>query len=415
MPTLIERILQIDGPDNSRRVIALSSFAFLTAGAYVTCRSVADALFLDHVGPEYLPSIHLVATIAVVLLTIISTRWRKRPRGLLPTQLLLAIASLVVPLFNVSPSEPVAVVAYGFLYVLAQLHGTVGMIFLTLLLQEQFHEDVHPSVFSLVGAGATLASIIFGGVILSLVSTVGPVNLLYIVALLDVVAVIPICLLSTGTVSADSTVSDCTFGQSVVPKKKSHMSLANMIMLLIGIKVAALTLVEFQWKVAVAAAHMGDAAEVTAYFGSYYIGVSLITGFVQLFLSGRLLQRFGVVVALLILPMSLLCGSLLVLMISKHQIRLWVATVLKGTESLRRGINDPALQLLFKALPATERHPAITRTHGIAKPLAELAAALLLQSVALVITPHDVSWLLLILIGLWLYGVSRINSLLKST
>lgn len=417
MPTFVERVLQINDQHESRRVIVLCCFAFLTAGAYVICRSVADALFLAHVGARHLPTMHLIASAVVVVLTMISVLWRKRPRGLLPTQALLALAALAVPLFYPTPGGTAAVVVYGFLYVLAQLHGTVGMIFLTLLLQRQFHGDEPPRVFGVVGAGATLAAIVFGVVVFSTVSSIDPVHLLYMVAVLDLVALIPVYSLSTVAFDAQSPAAEDTSQPGSRRTTGSPVRLARAILLLVAIKVAALTLVEFQWKVAVADANAGAEAEadMAAYFGLYYTGVNVVTGVIQLLLAGRILRRFGAAFALTLLPVSLLCGSLLILATSAQQIRISVATFLKGTESLRRGINDPALQLLFKSLPRTQRPAAVTTTHGIAKPLAELTAALFLQSVVLVISPRDISWLLLVLIAIWLYTSSRIYRLLQST
>jgi len=414
MSTFVERVLQIKGEHESRRILRLCCFAFLTAGAYVVCRSVADALFLANVGARHLPAMHVIATAFVVVLTVISLRWRNRPRGLLPTQLLLAMATLTVPLFDPEPSGTLAILVYGFLYILAQLHGTVGMIFLTILLQGQFHGDEPPRVFGIIGAGGTLAAIVFGVVVYWTVSSIEPVHLLYIVAALDVLAIVPVFSLSPEREEESDPIPDV--GPPSSDAKKLPMSkLATAILMLVAIKVAALTFIEYQWKVSVADAKSGVEAAMAAYFGLYYTGMNIVTGVIQLLLAGRILRRFGALFALTLLPFSLLCGSILVLATSALHIRLWVSTLLKSTESLRRGINDPALQLLFKKVSRGQRELAVTKTHGIAKPLAELTAALGLQVIVLLITPAEISWLVLILIAVWFYLVARMYPILRST
>ncbi len=175
----------------------------------------------------------------------------------------------------------------------------------------------------------------------------------------------------------------------------------------------ALTLVDFQWKVSVAEAYGSQEETMTEYFGWYYAVVNLFTGGIQFFLAGRILRRYGVASALVLLPASVFCGTSMILAASAQRIGLAAATVLKGTECFKRGINDPALQLMFKALPDAQRRAAITMTHGIAKPIAEIVAAVSLQAVVLVLTPHDISWLLLALIVGWGYIVYGAHSALS--
>ncbi|MCA9188877.1 MAG: hypothetical protein R3E01_22780 [Pirellulaceae bacterium] len=411
MQALVPRLLQIRNRDEFRRVAALSSFAFLTAGAYVTCRTVADTLFLDHVGPENLPTAHLVATFTVVILTTLIHRVHLKLLGVLATQIILAAATAVLPLLPTAWYEHLPGLAYGFLYLLAQLHGTAGMVLITLLLQRCFHGDEPTRVFAVVGAGATIAAMAFGGVILTFVSTVGPLNLLLLVVALDVLAILPPSLLSSDLSNKPPPAAQDK--RPISQRQVNHKPpIVHAIIVLVMAKVAVLTLIEFQWKVAVFDAHIGEDANVAQYFAGYYLSVNLITGFIQLLLAGRFLQRFGITSALLVLPSSLVLGSVAVITVYTTYIPLWLATILKGSESFRRGVNDPALQLLFKSLPRGERQAAVTQTHGIAKPLSELAAALLLQSVAATISPHDISWVILLLSVFWFGAVSYVRKLL---
>ncbi len=180
----------------------LFCFAFVTAGAYVVVRTVADALFLTHVGVQHLPTMHLIATSLVVAMTVLSLSWGNRPRSLSSTLLLLAFATLAVPLLERFSGD--SVVMIGTLYVLAQLHGTVGTILITILLNEHFHGNAPPRVFGIVAAGATCAAIAFGSGLAAAVSWVGPLNLLYMVVALDLLAMIPIGLLSAQSPTNDA-------------------------------------------------------------------------------------------------------------------------------------------------------------------------------------------------------------------
>src|SRR5690606_37630511 len=67
-------------------------------------------------------------------------------------------------------------------------------------------------------------------------------------------------------------------------------------------------LVDYQFKV-IAKEHFQAVDEYSAFMGVFYSASGLVAALMQLGLTGRLLERFGVVVSLLILPLFLLAGS----------------------------------------------------------------------------------------------------------
>src|SRR6185503_17512012 len=89
------------------------------------------------------------------------------------------------------------------------------------------------------------------------------------------------------------------------------------------------------------------------FFGAFNVSAGVLSLITQLFLTSRLLRRFGLGVVLLLVPLALTAGSLGVLMWGS----LAAAVVLKGSDHvLRFSIDRSSMELLY--LPVPERQMA---------------------------------------------------------
>lgn len=80
-----------------------------------------------------------------------------------------------------------------------------------------------------------------------------------------------------------------------------------------GTLVISLTFVDYQFKVILRGTLQNEA--LAGFMGSFYGFAGLLALFVQFFISGRLLTRFGVMTAMLVFPIALFAGSFTVLFI----------------------------------------------------------------------------------------------------
>src|SRR5579883_1145037 len=88
---------------------------------------------------------------------------------------------------------------------------------------------------------------------------------------------------------------------------------------------------------------------LAAFLGSFQFYAGLASLAAQLLLTTKLLRRFGVGVALLVLPLSLAGGSVAILLFGT----LWAAAILKGSDSVfRYSIDTSAVQLLYLPISA---------------------------------------------------------------
>ena len=116
----------------------------------------------------------------------------------------------------------------------------------------------------------------------------------------------------------------------------------------IFVSVAVSTLIDFQFKAAAKMAYPSKDG-LTAFFGSYYAWVAIITFFSQAVLTRRLLTLFGLIPSLLLLPVGLFAGSLGILVWPG----LFSTTATRLTDAvLRTSVNQSGMEILYLPLSA---------------------------------------------------------------
>jgi len=140
---------------------------------------------------------------------------------------------------------------------------------------------------------------------------------------------------------------------------------------------------------------------VAAYLAAVagYTGLASLAA--QMLITTRLLRRFGVGVALLVLPLSLAAGSVSILVWGSLQ----AAAFLRGSDGVfRYSIDTSALQLLYLPVPANIKVQVKSFIDTVIWKLGDGLAALTLLVFAtkLAFTPRQISWVSLILLGLWI-------------
>src|SRR5207237_10476434 len=123
--------------------------------------------------------------------------------------------------------------------------------------------------------------------------------------------------------------------------------------------------------------------------------VSLIA---QLLITSKLLRRFGIGMALLVLPLSLTAGSLTVLIWGT----LWAASVLRGSDGVfRYSIDTSAVQLLYLPVPAQIKVQVKSFIDTVIWKFGDGLAGVIVLILATYphFTPRQVSWVNLLLLG----------------
>lgn len=384
-------------------VALLFLYGFGNAAAYVICRTVADSAFLSQIGPEQLPKVYLLSAGVVALTSLVYAR-TVRVLGLRRVVLLtlvgLAGSSAVLPI--AMHREAGSLTVFAAAYLLAQVSGSLGTIQYATLVNEQFAHRQPERVVGLVGAGATLAGIVVGLGIGFVAKYVHIESLLYLAAAIDLATMVPVLLLRSPRLRYSERGSPTSSSDETGLRDALASPYVLSIACLVVLCVVSATLVEFQWKVTAASELYRNKEGLAGYFGYFYGSVYFITGLLQLFVTGQVFRKRGVLAGLLAFPGALVATTLTALVASSGRMLLWTVTLTKGCDTLKRSMNDPATQVLYSPLPRDLRQQAITLVAGVAKPLAEAVAAVLLVVATPWISNRQLSLIILGLLSVWL-------------
>lgn len=403
----IEALLKIP-PSQQGRTGLLFLFSFGMSGAYVCARSQGDALFLARVGVDRLPAMILVAASAVAILTAIYSRLvssMSLRRVILMTHLLMATSTLALGLLVRFGIQSDAIPES--LYLLAELRGAVGSIQFATLLNEMFRRSAPAAVSGVAGSGSTLAGILLGGAIGLLAATLGASTVLFVIPLLDLMAgLVAIRCPGSQSGSADSAVEEQPTQALASPMEiLCSTPVIRNIAIVVGLKSVVVLLIEFEWKSS-AGKFFESEDDLAGFFGVFYAGLFLVTGLIQLFVTARVLKRTGIRTGLAIFPgclAAVLAGTLLS---SGAALFCWL-TAARGCDTVRRGVMDPAISILYWPLRPELRRQVIALNGGWIKPLAEAMTALLLIPLAASLTIRQLAAVILGISVCWIGMIAR--------
>ena len=398
-------------PGEQRRVALMSLYAANAIGAVVVGHSVRDALYLANRPARGLAGMYIWSSIAIVLVSWSYARIADRlPRGLLNAVSALGCAALGAAFWAVLTVTD-AVWVYAALYVFVEAMGSLVVIQFWTLANEVFHAREAKRLFGLIGGGGTLANVIFGLLVGRYAQVVGAHNLLLLM-----VGQLALC---AGLAQAGSRMAAA--GPPLLRSRPVHKAplpvlsraglsfLSNKhltIVALIGaVSAAAVTIVDFQFKLSAAA--VLDENDLAGYFGRFYGICGGVALAVQIWVTGRLLERYGILASLLPLPLGLALGS--GTSAASATPGLLVSSLAKGSDTIfRYTINDASMQLLYAPVPPHVRGRAKAFIDGVLKPTAvALAGAVLLFYKQSGGRGRPLTAAVLVLVGAWVWLLLR--------
>ncbi len=409
-------------PDNSlnspstHKIGVLFGFAFLTSAAYVLSSAIGMSLYLSRVGAASLPVVLVASAVSVVFVSSLTYALMLRiapRRCIVVAWWLLAIASATLS-WRLQDSDHSAWVL-GLIYVLAEIRGCLNTVFLTTLMTDAFRGYQSKRPYTLVAAGAPLAGIVAGILLTWGAGTIGVVRILQITAGLDLAVVLLSFALPRARAgsSIDKQPADegapAALGSTTDVLPNYRFFLAAVIVL----KAVVLTLIGYQWKVATSEYWHENEMSLIVYFAVYYALSDVFILLMQIFVAGRLLDRFGIGAALRGYPLLLALTGIGAMLVGSPLAVLVLFTIARGLDVVRRSLHDPALASAFAVLDHETRHGSIVVIKGIAKPIAEVITSLAILLAASEFSRRGISamwWLFVIPWFIAAVAVSRTSS-----
>lgn len=377
---LLDRALKVR-PGEASKVFYMAMYSAVAIGAVVVGRTVRDTLFLADRSKADLPQMYILNSVAVALL---SWGYSRIADGVRRERLnavtALAWAAIVAAFFFVVAVPENRRMGSAVLYVAIEAMGSLVVIQFWTFAQDVFTSREAKRLFGLIGAGGQLASVVYGFLSSSLSKRFGAESLLFLCA-----ANLVACAVLARYIGRRF---PAAHGAATQRPKSAHVEADGLkarmktlatphLVAIAGIAVVsalAVNLVDYQFKAA-AEDQFTDKAALGAFFGKFYGICGALALAIQMGVTGRALERFGVLASLLPLPIGLAFGSVAAVTLNSG----WAASIAKGSDSVfRYTLNDASMQLLYVPVPTHQRGRAKALIDGILKPLAGVAAGGLL-------------------------------------
>ena len=372
-------------PGEGATIWSLFLFSFLLGLSSLFFETTSNALFLATVGASSIPLIYLVSAVVLVLSGLVFSRLQARitPPRLLTGELIFLFISIAAFFAALAAFPRSRGIALG-LMVWKEALFTLSQLVFWALAGMLLNVRQGKRLFGLVSTGFVLADITGGFTAGAVVKTFGIAALLVLSAAGAALSLV----LFRRTV--------CRFTDRLRPEdqeeeetgsSKSAASLFRDRYVRVFFAVAALSvlgfyLVDYMFMKQVEI-RFPDELPLAGFFGLYYAALGLVNLLGSLFVSGRLLSRFGVGFGIIVLPAFLVLGmGSVVLTLAVPGLTgflFWAIVVAKiGHEFFLASILTPAGQILYQAVPSGQRLRVQTLRESVIEPVAMGASGILL-------------------------------------
>jgi AAA family ATP:ADP antiporter len=395
-----------------RRVILMQINIFLIISTLLIIKPIVNSLFLSSFGYSYLPTAFIIVSLfAVGISWLYSRLLSKYPFDKIMTRTLL-ISVITLFLFGLLLRLNILVqVVLLLFYVWVALFAVVSSSQFWVLANIVFNAREAKRVFGFIGAGA-IAGGIFGGYLTSIMAPlIGSENLIFLSMLVLLPTIWITKKIWKKRNSEQQRVQQQKIQEEILPenpyqliKKSRHLTLMAGI---IGVSVIVAKLVDYQFS-AIASMAILDPDKLTAFFGFWFSNFNLLSLFIQLFLTRRIVGVFGVGSSLLILPGAIFLGALGMLFFPI----LGAAIFIKLCDgSLKQSLNKSATELLALPIPLeikskTKSFIDVT-VDSVASGIGGLLLFFLVNGLQL-----STNWISLMIIGLltiWIYFALQVR------
>jgi AAA family ATP:ADP antiporter len=329
-------------------VTAAAVVLFGVMASHALLETARDALFLTHLGPHRLAWAYLViaASSSVAFVGMRRLIGLRDPRTLLIGVLVGAVVGTCVLAATIASSRSVVFV----LYVWTGLVATLVVPCFWTLIDRSMSVAEAKRHFALIGGGGIAGALVGSAVAALLGRLTEPHHLVTAGALAFAITTVAATILAP-TPEREPAPRRERRGRSAMPRRTYRY--IRWLAATTAVATVALTLGDLAFKRAVSE-HLA-AEDLATTFGVIYTGLNLVSLGVQLVLAPRILDRFGVGVAMAILP------SLLLLTALGFAVTALLAAIIAlkvGDGSLRHSLHRVTSELLYLPMPAHLRDGA---------------------------------------------------------
>jgi AAA family ATP:ADP antiporter len=414
MQTVFKKIFDIREGE-AVRAILMFFYIFLVIASLLIIKPVRNSIFLTILGPSKLPYAFVLVAFYAGLFTYLYSKLTLKFRLNVVIRLtnILSIVILIIfwLLLNYKYRESWFIYVF---YIWVAGFGGITTAQFWLLANYVFNAREAKRLFGFIGAGA-ISGGIFGGYLTNYLAPImGTQNMLFICILF-----LTLCMVFLQIVWHKS--ARFSYREKVLQQKRIQFSEVSKnplklisrsrhllyLTALIGVGVLVANLVDYQYNL-VASNSINDEDKLTAFFGFWSSTMNVISLMIQLFMTRRLLQSFGVGSSLFFLPLGIMLGSFAILISPA----LWSAIAIKISDGgFKQSINKSSLELLYLPVPMHIKNKVKTFIDVFVDSIATGFGGILLIifTIGLNITVSQVSLINILLISLWIFLIIKIR------
>ncbi len=394
-------------------------FFLITFSVYII-KPVKDALFMHQLGSRGLPYAFLLTAVLMALAVALNSRFLQKVKRsfYLTSTLGFFIAGGLIFWFLLTRPSPWKGIFY-LLWSWGDIFLVTSVTQFWILVNDLFSPRLAKKRVGFLVSGGLLGGI--GGSLVArfLARPLGTENLVLACPAILAFCVLIILVLTRRfpqesrievEFKLDQKRQDTGFGGSLSALKKSRYLLLLSGMMITAIVVS--NLVDFQYKT-VARDVYTQKNDLTSFFGSFNLGMLILSYFLAVLLTSRILKHFGFRVALLILPIMLLLGSLALfpLALAGASLLPWAIFIKGADKSLSHSLTQSVRELLYIPVPPEVKYKAKVFIDMFLNKFADGLTGLLLivLSSFIKLTLPEISGLAVICIALWFSLVLRVT------
>jgi len=338
------------------RLFLMGAYLLLIITCYTTTKAVRDALFITAVGTKQLPYLYILTAGSMALISSFYPGVLRRNGlyGLIRATSLIAIASLLV-FWSLIPSQ--GHTSIYVLYVWVSLFGAITASQAWSLASHVFDAREARRSFGWIGLGGVIGGIVGGTLAQYVAPWRGTEALLPICAVLMAITIgILHQLAQPGdwNVSKDLAAESGSRANGHPKTVLSAIRESPYLSLMVGLLIAGViveSFIDYEFK-AVSVQSFASKDNLTSFFGTIASYGGILALLFQTLVTNRLLKRFGVGVAILLLPSALLASFLLVAV----RPVLWAMSLLKLLDvCLSYSVHRSGMELLYVPVSAKVR------------------------------------------------------------
>lgn len=400
----LERLLNLQ-PGDTTRGFLLFAYLFLVMSSYMAARIARDAIFLDDYLAVDLAYVDLASAllIGLVVAGYLSVGRHLRLPALLVGSLVVYTLNLVALWYIATVHDPRWL--SPIIYIWVSLFGALAPVQVWTLATNVLTTREAKRVFGLIGSGAILGAVVGARLSSLLARRFGAESLLIAVAITMLVcaALVPLIWRRRGATHGAAP-EDAASRVNVVDslRKIAEIPYLRAIALLILVANITTSLAGWQFK-ALAKFFIPQKDLLAAFFGDFYFYAGILGFLVQLAVTGRLLRRFGLGPALLLVPIAFVFGSTGVLLWGS--VTIWAAIALRSCINvLQYSVDKPSVELLYLPVAAAIRNQVKSFIDTVVWRFGDglAAVSVLVFGKGMGWAPARFSWVVLALVAGWI-------------